>query len=150
MAVQLPSSMSECLYFTNRTLSGKHEGSILAWVYRKPCPKCKQGSMGKPVEKGKVKTRAAVYVCPSCDYTEEKIAHEESLTLEAKYRCSNCGKEGQSSAPYKRKNYLGVQAYVIDCQHCDNKIPLTKKLKNIKKKGKAEAAEDDEDLGGES
>ena len=88
--------------------------------------------MGKPVEKGKVKLRSDQYVCPSCSYTEEKVEHEESLTLEAAYTCPKCGKKGESTAPYQRKNYKGVQAYLVECQHCGEKIPLTKKLKKLK------------------
>ncbi len=119
--------MDECLYFTNR-------GDILAWVYRKECPECHEAKMGKPVEKGKVKTRAKEYVCPACGYSEEKVAHEESCMVECQYTCPECGKEGESSAPYKRKTYKGVKAFVVECEHCSAKIPLTKKLKDIKKK----------------
>ena len=39
MALKEPSSMDECIYFTNRTLVGG-KGKIRAWVYRKFCPKC--------------------------------------------------------------------------------------------------------------
>jgi predicted RNA-binding Zn-ribbon protein involved in translation (DUF1610 family) len=144
MSLKVPNSMEDCLYFTNRSLEPK--GSILAWVYRKLCPKCKKAKMGKPVEKGKVKTRADVYICPACSYSEEKIAHEESLTLEAKYTCPKCGKGGESSAPYKRKAFMGVPSYVVDCQHCGEKIPLTKKMKALKKKGKKEEVEVDDDI----
>lgn len=143
MPIKIPESMTECLYFTNRTLEPK--GSILAWVYRKTCPKCKKAKMGKPVVKGKVKTRAEEYVCPSCGYTEEKIAHEESLTLEAQYTCPKCGKSGESSALYKRKSYLGVLSFLVECSHCGEKIPLTKKMKKIKKKGKDAVEVDKED-----
>lgn len=131
MANKIPDSMDECLYFTNRLLD--NNGSVLAWVYRKDCPKCKQAKMGKPVEKGKVKTRSETYVCPACKYSEEKQEHEPSLLLQAQYTCPECGKDGESSAPYQRKSFKGVQAYVIECQHCQAKIPLTKKLKQLKK-----------------
>ncbi|MBS3126963.1 hypothetical protein J4228_02235 [Candidatus Woesearchaeota archaeon] len=131
MKLRTPESMDECLYFTNRSIG---EGHILAWVYRKQCPKCKKAQMGKPVEKGKVKTRAKEYTCPSCGFTEEKNEHEESLTLEAQYTCPSCGKEGESTTEYKRKNYQGVPSYLIVCEHCGEKIPITKKLKKIKKK----------------
>jgi predicted RNA-binding Zn-ribbon protein involved in translation (DUF1610 family) len=127
MTLVMPNSMEECLYFTNRD-------GLIAWVYRKDCPKCKKVKMGKPVVKGKVKTRATEYQCPSCGFTEEKIEHEESLHLEAQYKCPECGKDGESSAPYKRKSFKGVQAYVVECQYCKAQIPITKKLKEIKKK----------------
>ncbi|MBU1621993.1 MAG: hypothetical protein KJ597_00295 [Nanoarchaeota archaeon] len=129
MTLKIPETMDQCLYFTNR-------GSILAWAYKKECPKCKKAKMGKPVDEktGKVKIRAKEYVCPECGYTEEKQEHEESLTLEATYTCPKCGKEGESTAQYKRKNYLGVPSFVIECQHCGEVMPLTKKLKEPKKK----------------
>ena len=129
MTLKIPETMDQCLYFTNR-------GSILAWAYKKECPKCKKAKMGKPVDAktGKVKIRAKEYVCPECGYTEEKKEHEESLVLEATYTCPKCAKEGESTAQYKRKNYLGVPSFVIECQHCGEVMPLTKKLKEPKKK----------------
>jgi len=129
MALKIPESMDECLYFTNRSIG---EAQVLAWVYRKPCPKCKKAVMGKPVVKGKVKSRATEYVCPACGYTEEKTTHEESLNLEASYTCPECAKEGESVAQYKRKKYKGVLSFVVKCVHCSAEIPLTKKLKGIK------------------
>ncbi len=132
MALRVPESMEECLYFTNRTIGEK--GHLLAWVYRKECPKCHKAKMGKPVVKGKVKTRADYYECPECKYQEKKQEHEESLQLEAQYTCPECGKEGEGTAPYVRKKYKGVSAYIITCQHCGAEIPITKKLKELKKK----------------
>ena len=116
--------MDECLYFTNR-------GDILAWVYRKDCPKCKKAKMGKPVVNGKVKNRADIYECPACKYMEEKIAHEDNLMLEATYTCPKCQKSGESTGQYKRKAYKGVSSYIVTCQHCGEVIPLTKKLKRL-------------------
>lgn len=131
MALREPQSLDECIYFTNRSLD---KGEVMAWVYRKDCPKCRKAKMGKPVVKGKVKSRADEYECPACGYKEQKQEHEESLVLEAKYTCPHCGKEGESTSQYKRKNYRGVQSYVVTCQHCQNVIPLTKKLKEPKGK----------------
>ncbi len=128
-----PESMGDLIYFTNRTLE-EGKGKIKAWVYKKLCPKCQKAKMGKPVEKGHVKIRAKEYVCPACNFTEEKTEHEESLTLEAKYTCPSCNKEGESTAPYIRKSFMGVKAYVVECQHCKAKIPVTKKMKTVKKK----------------
>ncbi len=131
MALTIPHSMEECLYFTNRD-------RVMAWVYRKLCPKCKKARMGKPVVKGKVKTRAMEYACPACGYTEDKITHEASVALEARYTCPKCQKEGEFVGEYKRKLFKGVPSYLVGCQHCGEKIPVTKKLKNIKQKGSAE------------
>ena len=129
MALKIPESMDHCLYFTNR-------GEILAWAYKKECPKCKKAKMGKPVDPktGKVKIRSKEYVCPECKHTEEKVEHEESLILESAYTCPHCGKKGESTAQFKRKNFKGVPSFIIECQHCNEKIPLTKKLKEPKKK----------------
>jgi|TARA_B100001971_G_C18210360_1_gene550281 ssDNA-binding Zn-finger/Zn-ribbon topoisomerase 1 len=126
-----PESMNDVIYFSNRSVG---TGKVRAWVYRKQCPECDKAKMGKPVVKGKVKIRAKEYVCPGCNHTEEKEEHEESLTLEAIYTCPECGKEGEGTTMYKRKSFQGVKAYVVECQHCEAKIPITKKLKAIKKK----------------
>src|SRR3989338_3269984 len=131
MALKIPSSMEECLYFTNRLLD--NNGSVLAWVYRKICPKCRKAKMGKPVDKGRIKMRADEYVCPACGYAEKKQEHEESLIMEAQYTCPKCGKEGEYSVPYIREKVKGIPAYVVECQYCRAKIPLTKKLKELKK-----------------
>jgi ssDNA-binding Zn-finger/Zn-ribbon topoisomerase 1 len=132
MMLTEPKSMNECLYFSNRYIGEK--GVVRAWVYRKDCPKCHKAKMGKPVVKGKVKTRATEYTCPGCNFTEKKVEHEESLILEAKYTCPACGKDGEGSGPYVRKSFKGVQAYLVECSHCSEQIPITKKLKEIKKK----------------
>jgi len=124
VTIKIPKSMDECLYFTNRD-------NVLAWVYRKTCPKCKKVKMGKPVEKGKVKTKADYYECPSCKYQENKAEHEASVKLEVQYTCPKCKKKGESTGEYKRKVYQTISSYLVECQHCGEKIPLTKKLKGI-------------------
>jgi predicted RNA-binding Zn-ribbon protein involved in translation (DUF1610 family) len=133
MAITEPESVENLIYFTNRTLE-EGKGKVKAWVYKKECPECNKAKMGKPVEKGHVKIRAKEYVCPECGFTEEKVEHEESLQLEAKYTCPSCGKEGEGTTAYKRKSFMGVKAYVVECQHCNAKIPVTKKMKAPKKK----------------
>jgi len=122
----MPNSVQECLYFSNRIVG---KGKAIAWVYRKDCPKCHKAKMGKPVVKGKVKIRAPEYTCPACGFTEQKVEHEESLTLEAMYTCPSCGKQGEGTTPYIRKKYLGIPSYLIECEHCKAKIPITKKMK---------------------
>jgi len=129
VTLKQPQTMDECLYFTRRTIGS---GQVTAWVFRKECPKCHKARMGKPVEKGKVKTRAKEYVCPECGYAEEKKQHEESLKLNAVYTCPYCGSEGESTAEYKRKMFNGIPAYVIQCEKCGKKIGLTKKMKESK------------------
>jgi hypothetical protein len=133
MGITMPNSMEECIYFTNRSIDS---GKAIAWVYRKECPKCHKAKMGKPVEKGKIKIRAKEYVCPECGYTEEKQEHEESLHLEVQYTCPFCGKEGEATTPYIRKTYQGVKSCVFECEFCNEKIAITKKMKKKKEKKK--------------
>ena len=131
--VKMPESTDEVVYFTRRAIG---DAKVIAWVYKKQCPKCKGAVMGKPVDEktGKVKIRAKEYQCPKCGYTEEKKEHEESLTLEAQYTCPHCGKEGEGSTEYKRKTFDGVPSYVVLCEHCGGKIAITKKMKEGKSK----------------
>jgi len=125
-----PQSMDGLVYFTNRKIGN---GNIKAWVYRKDCPKCHKAKMGKPVVKGKVKTRADEYVCPECGYKEQKKSHEDSLMMEIKYTCPYCGNKGEATTEYKRKSFEGVEAYVFTCGKCGKKIGVTKKMKATKK-----------------
>ncbi len=130
--------MGELVYFTQRAVG---KGNVKAWVYRGDCPKCGKAKMGKPVgDKGKVKIRAKEYVCPACGYTVEKKEHEETLTCDVKYTCPECGNTSETSVPYKRKKFQGMDAVVFQCGKCNAKIPITKKMKE---KGAAdEGAED--------
>jgi predicted RNA-binding Zn-ribbon protein involved in translation (DUF1610 family) len=132
MGLRMPESMDECLYFTNRTLGEK--GKVIAWAYKIECPKCKKAKMGKPVEKGKIKIRATEYKCPACGYTEQKEEHEERLTVQAQYTCPECGHEGEAEMPYKRKSWQGVKAFVFQCESCNAKLGISKKLAQPKKK----------------
>lgn len=134
MALKKPASMEECVYFTNRTIGS---GMAMAWVSRKECPKCKKGVMGKPQKKGgKLDKKADHYVCYSCAYKETNEQVENSLVINIDYKCPHCGNEGETTADYKRKSFEGVQSYVFECQNCHQKIGLTNKLKESKKKGK--------------
>jgi len=126
-----PNSMEECIYFTNRTIGN---GKVVAWVFRKDCPKCKKAKMGKPVIKGKVATRAKEYVCPNCNYKEEKKQHEGSLIVNIEYTCPNCSFKGEKEIPFKRKKIEGVETLRFQCDKCNSNIDITKKMKEIKKK----------------
>ena len=133
MKLKLPNSMDECFYFTNRTINS---GSAIAWVYKPMCPKCGKAKMGKPVnaKTGKVKSRADIYVCPECGHEVNSKEFDETLTVEIQYKCPHCGKSGETTTLYKRKSFMGVPAYVFACEHCKEKIGITKKMKVPKKK----------------
>ena len=139
MTLKKPNSVEECVYFTNRTMDS---GRAMAWVFRKECPKCRKGIMGKPMKKGnKLDKKAGHYVCYSCGYTESSEQVENSLVINVEYKCPHCGNEGDTTSEYKRKTFEGVPSYVFECQKCHKKIGLTKKLKESKKKGKEDSEE---------
>lgn len=120
--------MDEIIYYTNRDLD--EGGEVICWVKRGICPKCGKGLMGKPLDEktGRPKIRAKEYVCPKCGNTIEKTEYEETLTAEAKYTCPHCKKQGESTAPFKRKKVKGVETLRIQCQHCGGNIDITKKM----------------------
>lgn len=130
-----PENMEDLVYYTNRAID---EGFIMAWVYRKKCPKCGKALMGKPKDPktGKVKIRAKEYVCSECGYTVPKKEYEETLEVEIKYTCPYCQHIGETTTPFKRKKFKGVDAIVFNCGNCGEKIPITKKMKAPKKKKK--------------
>lgn len=124
-----PESMDELLYFTNRTVGGK--GHVRAWVFRIGCPKCGE-LMGKPVVKGKVKSRASEYVCQGCGHSELNEEHESKLKVNVAYTCPYCSHKGSAETDYKRKQFQGVLSYVFECGGCGRKLGITKKLKEGK------------------
>ncbi|MCK5282542.1 MAG: hypothetical protein KAK00_03985 [Nanoarchaeota archaeon] len=132
--MELPNSMDECLYFTRRSLD--NDGKAVAWVLKPDCPKCGKDKIGKPVnpKTGNAKIRAKEYVCPACGYTVPKDEFEPTITMNIQYKCPHCGNEGDATTPYTRKKFHGVDAYVFQCGKCNEKIPITKKMKAIKKK----------------
>jgi len=133
MALKEPESMDECVYFTRRKLDEK--GSVMAWVSRKECPKCGKAMMGKPKgENGKIKIRSEDYECPACKYSVSKEEYEPTLECSIKYTCPHCGKSGEAAVPYKRKSFMGTKAIVFECGSCKEKIGITKKLADVKKK----------------
>ncbi|MBI4150917.1 hypothetical protein HY492_02215 [Candidatus Woesearchaeota archaeon] len=141
MPLKFPESTEDCIYFTRRASDGLR---IMCWVFKATCPKCKKALMGKPVEGGKVKIRAKEYICPSCGHSEEKVAHEEKLTANVQYTCGKCAHAGEIQIPFKRKSVDGTKALVFNCQKCSDKILITKKMKDPKKKGPVEETDDDE------
>lgn len=142
MALQIPESMDEIVYWTNRTIDS---GKVMVWAPRQDCPKCKKAKMGKPVgEEGNVKIRAKEYVCPACKYTVEKEAYEESLTANVIYTCPSCQFQGEYTGPFKRKNIEGALTFRFQCSKCGKNIDVTKKMKEKKKKGSGDDVPDDE------
>jgi predicted RNA-binding Zn-ribbon protein involved in translation (DUF1610 family) len=135
MSLKLPDSMDELVYWTSRAVG---DGKIKAWAEREMCPNCKKALMGKPKDdSGHTKIRAAYYECPQCHHKIEKKEYEDTLTLSVLYTCPKCKYSGEIQVPFKRKKYQGVDAVVFECQKCHEKIPVTKKMKAIKKKGEA-------------
>ncbi|MFH1072074.1 MAG: hypothetical protein V1743_01450 [Nanoarchaeota archaeon] len=141
MSLRFPDSMDEVIYFTRRLIGLK--GKVVCWVFKEDCPKCKKAKMGKPKENGKVKIRAKEYVCPSCKYTVEKVAYEDTLTASIQYTCPKCGNAGELEAPFKRKSIEGVKTIRVQCQKCKANIDITKKMKSPKKKGGEDMDEDE-------
>lgn len=148
MALRQPESMEELVYFTNRDVGS---GSARVWVFKKECPKCGRAKMGKPLKPdGKPKMRAEEYACPACGHAVEKAEYEDTLTACAEITCPECGKDAELEAPFMRKNVEGVKTLRLICPHCSTKVDVTKKMKAIKRKGKAAPAKDageDEDSG---
>ncbi len=129
-----PESMEKCIYFTNRTIDS---GRAMAWVYRKKCTKCNEGSMDRPLNKrGKIDKKALYYQCNKCGNQENNEKVEKDLKVEIDYKCPHCGFEGQTTTEYERKTFQGVKSFVFTCEKCKEKIPITKKLKANKKKKK--------------
>lgn len=144
MSLKKPTNMEECLYFTNRTIGS---GRAIAWVFKKECPKCKKGIMGKPQKKGgKVDKKADHQVCYECGYKESNEQVESGLILNVEYKCPHCSFEGETTSEYKRKTFEGVPSYVFECQKCHKKIGVTKKMKEGKKKVKEDADENNQNL----
>jgi len=133
MELKKPNSMDECLYFTNRALGD--EGFAVAWVYRKECPECKKGRLGKPLKKdGKPDKKSPNYECPECKHQESNEEVEASLRVEIEYKCPHCGNESMTTTEHERVTFEGAKAFVFTCEKCDKKIGITKKMKKTKKK----------------
>ncbi len=135
MTFELPESMEECLYFTRRTLD--NNGKMIAWVEREDCPECGKAKMGKPKRPdGGIKIRSPVYECPECGHSVPKEEYEETCTVKVLYTCPHCNHEGQAKTPYKLKTLEGVKSYIFECEGCNKKLGVSKKMKSPKKKKK--------------
>lgn len=131
--MQKPESMDECLYFSNRSIG---DGKAMAWVLRPECEKCKKGRIGKPIKKnGKPDKKASYFECPECKHHIPNEQAAEILKVSVEYTCPYCKHQGETQTEYKRKSFQGVQAFVFLCEKCSKKIPITKKLKELKDKG---------------
>lgn len=132
--LKLPDSMEECVYFTKRAAGN---GKATCWVLKQLCVKCKKAMMSKPKDEktGGVKIRAKEYVCPVCKYTAEKQAYEDTLTANIIYVCPKCGNNSEIQIPFKRKKVEGIDALVFNCQKCNERILITKKMKQKREKG---------------
>jgi predicted RNA-binding Zn-ribbon protein involved in translation (DUF1610 family) len=135
MALRMPESMDECVYFTRRL-----KPKVVAWVFREKCPKCKNALMGKPVGKdGSVKISAKEYSCPECGHTVGKQEYEDTLTANIQYTCPKCSASGEHTMPFKRKKVklfdeeegkeVTADALIFNCPKCGEKIAVTKKMK---------------------
>lgn len=118
--------MEECLYFTRREIG---KGRVMAWVFRKKCAKCSNGLMVKPDKK------SSFYVCSKCNNQESNEQFESDLVMNIEYTCPHCFNSGETSTEYKRKMFHGVPSYVFTCQKCNEKIGISKKLKETGKRG---------------
>ena len=130
MALRQPESVEECIYYTRRLVD---KGQVTCWVFREKCPNCGKALMGKPRDKktGKVKIRAKEYICPECNHTVQKEQYEDTLTASVSYTCPKCTNKGETQIPFKRKSFEGVKALVFPCGKCQQKIPITKKMKAV-------------------
>lgn len=131
MSLKLPDSMEEVVYWTSRKVG---EGHVKAWTLKEMCPECHKALMSKPTDaKGKTKIRALFYICPECEHSVDKGVYEDSLTCSIIYTCPSCKHKGEAQVPYKRKNFKGVKSIIFECESCKEKVPVTKKMKEIKK-----------------
>ncbi len=129
MPDDIPTSMEDLLYFSNRKMPDGVR--IIAWVDKLTCEKCKKALMGKPINEktGKVKIRAAVFVCPECEHEEPKTAHTKKLVMQIRYT-DETGKNWKSAqTAYTLKTWKGMKAYVFQNEFTGEKMGVTKRLK---------------------
>ena len=88
---------------------------------------------------GKFRLRAKEYSCSECNYSAPLEEYEDTLTLCAVYACPRCQKHGEAHVQFKRKKIKVfderkqkeklADAVQFPCQHCGEKISVTKKMK---------------------
>ena len=129
MGLEMPDTMDDCVYFTRRKFT-PNKGKAVAWVRRIPCAVCKKGMMQKPKDekKGTFKIRSKEFICTECGEVEEKSEHEKKLSAEIIYQCPFCSHDGEIVTPYARKSFYGKKAIVFNCEECDEKLGITKKM----------------------
>ena len=133
MALIEPTNVSDCLYFTNRTLG---TGKVKAWVFKGFCS-CK-GKM-QAVKPASALAKPKEYVCAACGKKVPTKEYEESLPMNIKYICPKCGNSSELQVPYKRKKIKifdeedkkekTADAVQFECGKCKEKMNITKKLK---------------------
>ncbi len=129
MLDDIPQSMDDLLYFSNRKLPDGVR--IIAWVEKISCPACGDALMGKPVDEktGKVKIRAAEFVCPACGHTEPKAAHLKKLSMQVRYTDTTGKNWKAATTEYKLRTWKGMKAYVFENEFTNEKMGVTKRLK---------------------
>jgi len=138
MNLKQPTSMEECIYFTNRSVG---KGKIKAWVFKETCTKCNKGLISKPKnpKTGRPKIRSQEYACSECNNILPKEEYEDTLTCNIQYTCPHCSFEGETQAPFKRKKVQilnketmkkkAAEVIRFQCEKCNKDIDLTKKMK---------------------
>lgn len=136
MILKQPTSIEECIYFTNRSIN---EGKVKAWVFRITCPQCQKALLSKPKEKGKIKLRSDEYICPECGYSIKIQDIEDKLIVNIQYTCPYCKHQGETQIPFKRKKIQifdeeeqkkkTIDSLRFQCENCKKNIDITKKMK---------------------
>lgn len=129
MEFKRPESMDDLFYYTYRDLA-EGKGEIKCWVFKKECPSCHKALLEKPRNKnGKVKVRSKEFICPECGFTISSKDYESELEANIEYICPSCKHKGTGVIPFKRKKIKGVLTLVVECENCNEKMLITRKMK---------------------
>jgi len=125
MALEKPTSIDECAYFTKRALKAEKEGFVEVWVFKEYCPECEEGFMVKKSKKAKE------YTCNMCKH---QVPNDQMPTSNANiiYTCPHCGHQGEKQTPFVRKKIKGADTLRFQCDSCNKDIDVTKKFKEKK------------------